>query len=228
MVGLQVLVLAIGVRIPIPEQVKATRLRPRYKRVALVCFIYMPFTVPANFIDVFKIGDNINYNLNIQKILYEYYNKSSERYFLIKPIVIINTSISEAILYDFIENRIRRGNKTERLFESILGVLKSKKLDKFEHFIAQAKKYDFFELKDTDFYDSMNTLRKIRNRIHIQNSKWDEPKDEDKLFNEEAKILSEKVLEKILDTMKIKYPRREEYHNYVKDFELPWEKHFNT
>lgn len=188
----------------------------------------MPFTVPANFIDVFKIGDNINFNLSIQKSLYRHYSESAEGYILIKPIVIINTSISEALLYDLIENRIRRANKTEALYENILDALRTKKLDRFEHYIAQARKYDFFELKDTKFYEEMDSLRKIRNRIHIQNSKWEEPKDECDIFNEKTKILSEKVLEKILDTMVAKYPRRQEYHNYVKDFELPWEKHFKV
>lgn len=182
-------------------------------------------TVPATFIDVFKIGDNINYNLSIQKVLYKHYEDSTDGYKLIKPIVVINASISEAVLYDFIENRIKYANQTERLFESISAILKTKKLDNFEHFIAQAKKYDFFELGDTDFYKAMHELRKIRNRIHIQNSKWEEPHNESEVFTERSKLLSEKVLEKILNTMVDKYSRREEYHGYVNSFELPWDRH---
>ncbi len=93
----------------------------------------MPFSIKANFIDVFKIGDNINFNLEILKSLYEGYTELSEGNKLIKPIVIINTSIAEAILYDFIENRIKRANKNEPLFLEILPELKHKKLDKFEN-----------------------------------------------------------------------------------------------
>ncbi len=186
----------------------------------------MPFSVPANFIDIFKIGDNINYNLEILKTLYEGYRGSLGGEKLIKPIVIINTSISEAILYDFIENRIRRANRTEVLFSEILTSLRAKKLDRFEHYIAQAQKYDFFDLRDTNFYGAMHSLRKKRNRVHIQNSNRKIPFDEKAVFDERAKILSEKVLEKILDTMSSKYPRREEYRGYVKDFELPWDRHF--
>lgn len=187
----------------------------------------MAFTIKANFIAVFKIGDNINYNLKILKVLYDDYDKNvGRRALLIKPIVIINASIAEAILYDFIENRIRKANKTEPLFPEILSFLNAKKIDKFEHYIAQAKKYDFFDQKDTNFYEAMDSLRRKRNRIHIQNNKNEKPENEFELFNERSKILSEKVLEKILNTMTIKYPRREEYRGYVNDFQFPWDKHF--
>jgi len=188
----------------------------------------MSFLVKVNFLNTFKIGDNINFNLKILKILYECYEKLPEGRKLIKPIVIINTSIAEAILYDFIVNRIKRPNRTEILFFEIYSALQNKNLHKFEHYITQAEKYDFFELKDTNFYDAMRSLSNKRNRIHIQNEGWEEPYNESEVFNEKLKILSEKVLEKILDTMALKYPRREEYHGYVEDFELPWNKHFKT
>lgn len=189
----------------------------------------MTFTIETNFIDSFKIGDNINYNLKILKILYRIYETSSDydKVFLIKPIVLFNTAITEAVLYDFIEYRIRRANLTEKLFEEIAKVLSSKHLDKFEHYITQAEKYDFFKMKDTNFYGAMHSLRKIRNRIHIQNNKHTEPRDENLAFNKKAKILSEKVLEKTLMTLSTEYPRREEYHKYVDNFELPWDKHFS-
>lgn len=187
----------------------------------------MSFIVKANFIDVFKIGDNINYNLKILKRLYDVYGKEEQnKNLLIKPIVIINTSIAEAILYDFIENRIKRANRTEPLFPELFSIFNNKKFDKFEHYIAQARKYDFFDQKDSNFYEAMDSLRKKRNRVHIQNSKHENPRDENDVFNEKSKILSEKILEKIFDTMTAKYPRREEYCGYVNDFEIPWNKHF--
>jgi len=188
----------------------------------------MAFSKPANFIDIFKIGDNINFNLSILKVLYGAYNTLPDGKFLIKPIVVINTSITEAILYDFIENRIKKANYTEKLFEEIVDVLLSKKIDKFAQYIAQAEKYDFFDMKNTNFYNAMHSLRKKRNRIHIQSHDWKNPGEveEKNIFDEKTKILSEKVLEKTINTMILKYPRREEYH-YVKDFELPWDKHFS-
>ncbi|MEI6400134.1 MAG: hypothetical protein WCO58_01265 [bacterium] len=190
----------------------------------------MSFFKSANFIDIYKIGDNINYSLSILKVLYKAYNNSPEESrLLVKPIVIINISITEAILYDFIENRIRKANRTEKILEDILDTLLSKKLDKFEHYITQAEKYDLFDAKDTNFYEAMHSLRRKRNRIHIQGHDWKikEEVNEYAVFNEKTKITSEKVLEKTINTMISKYPRREEYASYVKDFELPWEKHFN-
>ena len=186
----------------------------------------MSFYVQANFIDVFKIGDNINYNLQILKVLYNGYEILNDGEKLIKPIIVINTSIAEALLHDFLVNRIKKANKTEIFFSEILDVFKNKKLDKFEHYITQSEKYDFFDLKDTNFYNAMHSLRKKRNRIHIQNYKWEKPYDEIEIFDKKSKILSEKVLEKILNTMVSKYPRRKEYHGFVKDFELPWGRHF--
>lgn len=187
----------------------------------------MSFVKPSNFIDVFKIGDNINYNLKILKSLYKSYDESPEGGILIKPIVIINTSIVEAILFDLIENKIRRPYYLERIFPEVREALVDKKLDKFEHYITQAKKYDFFSMGDTNFYEAMHSLRKKRNRIHIQNQKHEEPHNEEDIFNERLKILSEKVLEKTINTMISKYQRPVQYHRYVDDFELPWDKHFD-
>lgn len=188
----------------------------------------MSFKVKANFIVVFKIGDNINYNLRILKTLYEGYKNLLDGKNLIKPIIIINTSITEAILYDFVVNRLKRPYSVDVVSLDILDSLKDKDLRKFEHYITQAENFDLFELKDTNFYNALRSLSKKRNRIHIQNEKFEKPYEECDVFNEKAKILSEKVLEKILNTMTSKYPRNEEYHKYVNDFELPWDRHFNT
>ncbi len=189
----------------------------------------MSFSVKVNFIDVFKIGDNINFNLEILKILYDQYDRLGEKgATIIKPIVILNTSIAEAILYDFIQNRIKHANRTEIIFSDLTNLFKSKRFDKFEHYITQAEKHDFFDMGDTNFYKVMRILLKKRNRIHIQNDKLEEPMNEQEVFDERSKILSEIVVEKIIDTMAIKYPRREEYHGFVADFELPWNRHFKV
>lgn len=187
----------------------------------------MSFKVKANFIVVFKIGDNINYNLRILKTLYDGYEKLPDGSNLIKPIVILNTAIIEAILFDFVVNRLKKPYFVDILFVDILNYLKDKDLKKFEHYISQAEKFDLFDMKDSNFYNAMRSLNKKRNRVHIQNEKWDDPHEESIVYDERAKILSEKVLEKVLNTMTVKYPRNEEYRNYVNDFELPWNRHFD-
>jgi hypothetical protein len=73
----------------------------------------------------------------------------------------------------------------------------------------------------------MDNLRKLRNRIHIQNTRYDFEPDEAQAFNEERKVLAEKVLEKTLKTMTEKYPRDERY-SYVDGFLLPWTEHYHS
>ncbi len=188
----------------------------------------MSFKIKANFIVVFKIGDNINFNLRILKTLYDGYNNLPDGRNLIKPIVILNTAVTEAVLYDFVVNRLKRPYSVDVLFIDIFNFLKDKDLRKFEHYITQAEKFDLFDLKDTNFYNALRSLNKKRNRVHIQNDRWEKPYEEYKIFDEKAKILSEKVLEKVVNTMTLKYPRNEEYHDYVNDFELPWNRHFDS
>ncbi|NCS99665.1 hypothetical protein GW765_01650 [Candidatus Parcubacteria bacterium] len=188
----------------------------------------MPFTVPADFIDSFKIGDNINYNLKILKELYDPNQSFRQEYYFRKLIIILNTSITEALLYDFVENRIIRANRTETLFEEILDKLNIKKLDKFEHYIAQAEKHNLFKMKDVSFYNAMHVLKKLRNRVHIQNAKRLKPADESEAFTDNMKLLSEKVLEKTVKILHRDFQRREEYRSYVKDFEFPWDEYFSN
>ena len=120
----------------------------------------MTFSVKANFIDAFKIGDNINYNLGILKTLYNAYNTLPDGKKLIKPIVLINTAIIEAILYDFVVNRLKRPYSSEIISLGIFRILKGKDLKKFEHYIRQAERFDLFDSKDTNFYNA-NRREKI-------------------------------------------------------------------
>ena len=81
----------------------------------------------------------------------------------------------------------------------------------------------FLARRGSALYKELDDLRKLRNRIHIQNTKNDFERDEYRAFSDERKLLAEKVLEEILRTMAAKYSRE---HNYVSDFELPWDSHF--
>ena len=50
------------------------------------------------------------------------------------------------------------------------------------------RKHDFFELADTAFYDDLDQLRRLRNRIHIQNVKNDFEPDDANAFTEGRKV----------------------------------------
>ncbi|OGG61844.1 hypothetical protein A3C87_00400 [Candidatus Kaiserbacteria bacterium RIFCSPHIGHO2_02_FULL_49_34] len=184
----------------------------------------MSYTVTPTFIDIFKIGDNIIYNIGILDKLYEQYNTDpSSRQYIRKIIVVTNASIAEALLFDFIRNRVQHANFTEQILLHIPAIF-SVKLSKFQHYIAQARKHNLFNSTDA-FYDALELLAKKRNRIHIQNDKFEEPRDEMSVFDENAKILSEKVIEQVCNVLMSKYPRRAEYHGYVGDFVFPWDAH---
>jgi len=189
----------------------------------------MMFTVHCNFIGDFKLGDNINYNLKSLSKLYTYYAKETQadRGYLRKPIILILVSVTEAVLHDF-HGRIREftWEGVKNIPGSVMTYIQElTKIDKFEQYIDSARKHDFFDVKDTVFYDDMHELRRLRNRIHIQNEKRDFEREEYNAFTERRKVQAERVLEVTLKTMSRKYARGPEY-KYVADFELPWPEHF--
>lgn len=182
-------------------------------------------TIQADFISSFKTGDNIRYNLSVLNTLYSQYNQTQSE-FLLKPIILINASIIEAVLHDFyirIRHNTREG--VHSLAQDTIDYIRGKQIDEFEKYIAQAEKHDFFNMAQTQFYKKLDTLRKIRNRIHIQNNKGYTPKDENQVFTDTVKTLSEKLLEKTMKTMSERH-YRSGVGNYVGEFVLPWNAHF--
>lgn len=183
--------------------------------------------IKSDFIGKFKLGDNINHNLKILEVLYSYYsNDQNNRMFLNKPIILTIVSIIEAVLYDFhLKAKLFTSEGITGLPTQILEYIRNKKLDKLEQYIASAKKHDFFDLADTDFYDALEELRKLRNRIHIQNEKNYFEDDESRAFCGERKKQAEMVLEKVMTVMSAKFSRGDKFH-HVENFILPWNTHF--
>lgn len=186
------------------------------------------FKIKANFIGSFKLGDNINHNLRILKFLYSIFYKEDDnnKRLLCKPIIIIMASIVEAILHDF-HNRIRSYTKegVSSLTNEVISYIRGKNIkDEFEKYIESARTHDFFDARDTKFYDALHGLRKLRNRIHIQNRKNSYEPDEYVAFNEKRKVITEKLLEKTVKTMNERHHRA--FSGFVEDFEFPWEEHY--
>lgn len=176
----------------------------------------------------FKLGDNINYNLSILSILYTARNSALlyQRGHYRKPIILLNISILEAILYDFhLRAKTFTREGIQNVTENILEYIRSKKIDELEKYIASARKHDLFDLSDTNFYDCLDQLRRLRNRVHIQNTKSDFETDDAAAFNDVRLVLSEQALEQVMRTMAEKY-RRILDKKFVRDFVLPWEPHF--
>ncbi|MCX6794517.1 MAG: hypothetical protein NTY31_00750 [Candidatus Falkowbacteria bacterium] len=184
------------------------------------------FSLPANFIGIYKIGDNINYNLRILNFLYELNNSPIDNYkkeLLHKPIIIIMASIGEAILYDFhFRIKIFTIEGVNNLAKEVISYIRNKEIDEFEKLITSVKKHNLFGIADNIFYEKLDFLRQIRNRIHIQNKKRLLPADEHEIFTQDNVELAELILEKIIKTMIVKFPRNIESSKYVSDFILPW------
>lgn len=186
-------------------------------------------TINSSFIGNFKLGDNICFNLKVLKTLYEYRaaGNTEQKSHLRKPIILLNVSIIEAVLYDFharVKTFTREG--VANLSATVIAYIQGKQIDELQRYIASAKKHDFFDQKDKKFYDKLDELRKMRNRVHIQNTKGQLEPDDEAAFSSARLTLSERALELVMRTMARKYPRPQ--HNFVQDFELPWNAYYRS
>jgi hypothetical protein len=184
-------------------------------------------TISSKFILDFKLGDNIVYNLKIAKTLYDH-KEICRNELLNKPIILINTSIIEAIMYDFIEKIKVLKNEGVNLPDLTINYINDlKKTDKFSLIIDQFEKHKIIYVKDFDLIKSLRELSTLRNRIHIQNERGKLEPDDEKAFSKTRMIISEKVLEIILKVLTEKYKRRNKSAvDYVEDFVLPFGEHF--
>jgi hypothetical protein len=186
------------------------------------------FVVKSNFMSDFKLGDNINYNLKILSKLYSNQSQcpENEKEVLCKPIIVFIAAICEAVLLDF-HNRLQHYTfeGVKNITQSILNYVRNKKIDEFEKYIASAKKHDLFAAKETNYYEDLDTVRKLRNLIHIQNAKNHFDRDEKKTFTFSRQLQAEKTLEITLKTLSARYPRESHLH-HVTDFVCPWMEHF--
>jgi hypothetical protein len=184
------------------------------------------FTVSSTFIGDFKLGDNIAYNLKILGTLYDLRANASEeqKEALRKPIVVLNVSVIDAVLHDFYQKvRLLTREGVKNIPFAVLVALRSaKRLDKLDLYIDQARKHNLFA-EPPAFYDQLDELRKLRNRVHIQNERRNFEPDDYIAFSEERLVLSEHAVEKVLVKMARDHARN---HNHVVDFMVPWDKHY--
>lgn len=191
------------------------------------------FTISSNFIGHFKTGDNICHNLRILEVLYRQYEASdyTEKTLLCKPIIVTLISIIEACLHDF-HMRVRHHTveRSVNLDRPIIQEIRNSDEDELGYYIASARNHDLFDMNGrTDgkfFYERLDQMRRLRNRVHIQNIWASKPADESEAFTETEKVLAEKVLEVVMKTLSGKHPRAPYATGHVEDFELPWKEYF--
>jgi hypothetical protein len=186
--------------------------------------------IDSHFIGNFKDGDNICYNLNVLRVLYEQtpHTTPGDICYTRKPKIVFIVSVIEAALDDlFYKIRHYTSEGVPNMPIEVLNKVRIKptSYNKFENQIKLAEKYDFFDAKGSNLYEVLDYLRKLRNRIHIQNNLRYRPLNETNAFTETDLIRSEKICEYILKKMIVKYPRNITARNYVDDFYLPWSEH---
>jgi hypothetical protein len=182
--------------------------------------------IKSKFIGDFKIGDNINYNLEILALLYDRFNNGDQkqRRLLCKPIIVLLASILEAALYDFHKRvRLFTFEGVQNLTVETINYIRASKIDDFEKYIESSKKQKLFGKSNEAFYERMHDVRRLRNRIHIQNKKNELPRDDRDVFTSPKKVLTEQVLEKTLRVLASDFARDKDY---VAEFTLPWNAHY--
>ncbi|MGB8402094.1 hypothetical protein [Bradyrhizobium sp.] len=115
-----------------------------------------------------------------------------------------------------------RWERVANLADEFISYIRVKKISKLSQYIFSAKKHDLFGAADSALYDELELLNRLRNRLHIQNENKDLEPDESAAFTVQRKELAERVLEQVLKTLSLKYPRPDHIAGWVRDFECDW------
>jgi len=188
----------------------------------------------CNFIGNFLTGDDIVESLKILKYLYGLKSDTNDekQFYLRKISVIIIGSIVEGLLHDLIFKAKKFTNEgLPSVRVEVIARIKDGKFDRFHTYIDCAKKYDLLPLTqnsvaiENTIYAELHKLREMRNRIHVQERSLNKglfkgvPNHE--IFVETNEFFAQKLLEKVIEIMKIKYSRPNHTH-HVDHFDLPW------
>jgi hypothetical protein len=187
------------------------------------------FTVSAGFIGDFKLGDNINHNLSILKYIYarQADPRDSESWLLRKPAIVTIGSICEAILHDLhMRMNVFTREGVAGIASSVLSHVRGKKIDKFEKYIASARKHSLLGHSSDSIYDDLEELRKLRNRVHIQNEKGHFEPNEGQAFSSSRQASAEMALERLMKVVAKNHPRPTHASGHVQNFMLPWSERF--
>jgi hypothetical protein len=179
----------------------------------------------SGFIGGFKLGDNIVHNLDILNLLYATQKTSSpeQAELLRKPIIVWCGAVAEALLYDLYETKIPKftSEGVPNVPKIVLKRIRLQTVDQFGRYIANARRFSLLG-PSPDLYNSLEELRKLRNRIHIQNKKGDFETDEPIAFSSQRQAEAERTLEQLISYMSSNHLRQPSRH-FVADFILPWD-----
>lgn len=172
----------------------------------------------------FKRMDNTNYNFDILNIICLTKKEKASNPHFNRPVLIQIVAIIECILYDF----VRRVNEYRQeiipnLDQAAVNDTRSKVLDEFEPLIAHVRKSNLLRISAGDsIYDDLDHLRKVRNRVHIQNRQQQFDRDEYNVWVEANVQLAGRVLERVIEVLCHVYPRPGRAFVSMTDFPRPW------
>ena len=177
----------------------------------------MSHTISANFFSDYKMGDNIKYNLSVLKALYQ-----NEDVVLVKPKIVIQVSLIEACLYDFIYRIRTQTTEFQYLEASIREKIRGRSENKIYDLQVMIKlcKQKLIMQQNDAFWDTFDELRKLRNRTHIQNRHNNWPPDEQYGFTTENLNKAETAVDDFFEWMQDEYPRPGHIQTF--DLKFPW------
>lgn len=172
----------------------------------------------------FKRMDNANYNFDILVTLCTAKKSSSSNPHFNRPILIQIVAIIECTLYDFVRRvNGHRGEIIPNIDQTTIENTRTKTLDEFEPLIAHVRKNNLFRCSAGDpIYNDLDTLRRIRNRVHIQDRQQQLDRDEYKVWTNDNIELAGKILERIIEVLCHVYPRPKRDFVSITDFPRPW------
>jgi hypothetical protein len=166
--------------------------------------------------------DNINIVERLCEIKLE---KGSAGSILNKPIIIIIVAIIECILYDFVRKVSEHSQEVIPGIDNIIiNQTKNKTLDKLDHLITYVKKHKLMgDIKNNTIYQDLDNLRKLRNRLHIQNQHQELDRNEYKIWNQKNFQMATNTLERVISKLCNVHPRPNRALLSMDDFPRPWQ-----
>ncbi len=152
----------------------------------------------------YKRCDNTEYNFNILQKQISFISDQDK--LLIKPSLITISSIIECALYDFLCRIKQHTIETIPNFDKHHAKQKIKEIENLPDMLNNLN--DIFRKhhllgKNASIYQNINQIRELRNRAHIQNTKYSKPlrEDNDKLWT--------------IDNLKLCYDAMKQVYSYL-------------
>ncbi len=181
----------------------------------------------------FKRMDNVNYNFRLIETQYRAKKHFNDDEDFNKPIIILLVAIIECCLFDFLARvtQHRHDPLPNMSQDTILFLRESKEPDIFKTVLDRIKSQNLLRVKKGEaLYDDLDFLRKVRNRIHIQNKhhELDVDKTNSKYKNEyfvyidDILLIAQNCFEKVINVLCNVYPRGNKSPLPMSDFPRPW------